>query len=332
MTQPYIIDVHSHCPSAALEKLTGVPPWRSTVNVPWAPSDTLAMMDRTAIASSTLSLTTALDAVPPRQRPSTARAINEELARIVNLDPNRLGAFAVLPWTDADAAIVEADYALEVLHLDGIGSTTSISGLYLGDPRFLPIFDHLNSRRAVIFIHPHSLEHAPVVAPGIDQSTLEFMFESSRMVTSLIYSGVIRRCRDLRIISTHGGGAIPYLAHRIATHAETRNARRIVPMTYADVMADIATFYFDLTATVHAAPLHAILELVPLSHLLMGFDFPIRPERLFLPDLASLSCYVDLEPDACHAILRDNALRLFPRFGGTTGSEAVTRSADSHES
>jgi hypothetical protein len=71
-------------------------------------------------------------------------------------------------------------------------------------------------------------------------------------------------------------------------------------MTYADVMADIATFYFDLTATVHAAPLRAILELVPVSHLLMGFDFPIRPDPI--------------------------------RFGGTTGSEAVTSSADSRES
>src|SRR5260370_42101624 len=99
------------------------------------------------------------------------------------------------------------------------------------------------------------------------------------MLMKMVFSGRKGRFSDIRMISTHAGGTIPYLVTRLQTLELAFGPgpdRR--PLTAEDVKEGFASFYYDLTAGTSRAQLGALRELVPASRLLMGFDSPYMPE------------------------------------------------------
>ncbi|HUE54976.1 MAG TPA: amidohydrolase family protein, partial [Candidatus Udaeobacter sp.] len=144
-----------------------------------------------------------------------ARRINEQLADIVSKHPTRFGAMATLPALAAtDGVLGEMAYALDALKLDGVATTTSTNDIYLGDTRYDPWFEEMNRRCVTLFVHPVPAKASRSVDLGIDVSILEFMFDTTRMLTNMIFSGAKNRFSNIKIISTHGGGTIPYLMTR----------------------------------------------------------------------------------------------------------------------
>lgn len=101
---------------------------------------------------------------------------------------------------DVDGSVEEITYALDVLQADGIGLKTNAHGTYLGNPGFEPIFQELNRRKTVVFIHPTSPSCWRACALGYPRPLLEFPFDTARAVTDLIFSGTMERCPDFRII------------------------------------------------------------------------------------------------------------------------------------
>ncbi|MDR3530902.1 MAG: amidohydrolase family protein [Rhodopila sp.] len=94
-----------------------------------------------------------------------AREVNEYAAKVVADHPGRFGFYATLTLPDVDGALAEAAYALDTLHADGVVLHAHSKGTYLGDPRFDPLMDELNRRKAVVFAHPSTLPGDTV--PGI---------------------------------------------------------------------------------------------------------------------------------------------------------------------
>src|SRR5216684_3046022 len=116
---------------------------------------------------------------------------------------------------DADGAGAEIAYALDVLKLDGVSTSTSISDVYLGEPQFDPWFEELNRRGATLFVHPTFTKATQSLLIGLNPSVLEFMFDTTRMIVNMVATGAKKRFSNIKIISTHGGGTIPYLVSRI---------------------------------------------------------------------------------------------------------------------
>ncbi len=207
-----IIDVHSHIithlgSQAPMDKLPA-----------WSIEESLSLMDANGIAASVLSLPDAADHATGREACQLARRINEQLADIVSKHPVRFGAMATLPALAAtDGLLDEMAYALDTLKLDGVATSTSIDDIYLGDTRYNPWFEEMNRRGVTLFVHPVPAKASRSVDLGIDVSLLEFMFDTTRMLTNMIFSGAKNRFSKIKIISTHGGGTIPYLMTRIET-------------------------------------------------------------------------------------------------------------------
>jgi predicted TIM-barrel fold metal-dependent hydrolase len=104
------------------------------------------------------------------------------------------------------------------------------------------------------------------------------MFDSKRMATNMVLSGAKKRFAEVRLICTHGGGTIPYLASRISILEPLFGAGPNRPtLSGEEVLAGLSTFYFDLTASTAPASLDAIRHLVAPSQLMLGFDFPMMP-------------------------------------------------------
>src|SRR5713101_2957501 len=207
-----IIDVHSHI-------ITNLGSQAPTDKLPpWSIEQSLSLMDANGIAASVLSLPDSVNHARGPEACQLARRVNEQLADIVSNHPTRFGAMATLPALAAtDGLLEEMTYALDTLKLDGVATTTSIDDIYLGDSRYDPWFEEMNHRGVTLFVHPVPAKASLSVDLGIDVSILEFMFDTTRMLTNMIFSRAKNRYSKIKIISTHGGGTITYLMTRIET-------------------------------------------------------------------------------------------------------------------
>lgn len=310
-----IIDVHTHLftqayfdrmHAAGVDDVGGYP-------IPdWSVSAAVEVMDTHGIAASVLSISApGIDFIDGAAAASLARSINEEQAAIVQRHPSRFGALAILPLPDLDRAMEELRYALDVLKLDGVVLYSNIAGLYLGDPRLAPFFDELQRRAATVFVHP-------TAPPGFNEKThgypapmLEFPFESTRMVMSLIGSGTLRRCPDVRIIVPHGGGTVPWLAIRMARGVE-RFSGINPPMPVSEALAALGTLYYDLTAATHPTAMDGLLRVTSADHLLFGSDFPFMPGNLIPAAKAAIESHAGFDAAAHEGIAHATAAKLFP--------------------
>lgn len=86
------------------------------------------------------------------------RLLNEYVAEICRLHPQRFSFMAVLPLPWVEEAVVEARYALGELGAVGVAVCTNHEGRYVGDEAFDPVWDYLNESgkggREVVFVHP----------------------------------------------------------------------------------------------------------------------------------------------------------------------------------
>ena len=104
-----------------------------------------------------------------------------------------------LPWAIAAClgSLSEMEYALDTLKMDGVSTLTSVEDIYLGDSRFDPWFEEMNRRKVTLFMHPTVARASLAVDLKIDISMLEFMFDTTRMLTNMVFTGAKRRFRTL---------------------------------------------------------------------------------------------------------------------------------------
>lgn len=317
-TLPRIFDVHAHSqPKAWVDAMVSaglLEGYTSGKGVRWSAEKMLADLDEHEIETAIISLPTPISFAGAKA-PALARAINEEHAAMKARYPGRFGAYAVVPASDMDATMAEMAYALDVLKLDGVCTSSNIDGVYMGDSRFDEWFAEMNRRRTVLFIHPNSPKAYPDL--GVHVSIIEFMADACRAIMNLVYSGNRKRFPDISIIATHGGAAIPYLAQRLAwleTQYGPGPGRE--KLSAEEVTQGLASFYYDLTAATSPAQLDALLHLVPHTRLLMGFDMPYMSQEFIEPAKRQFQAYPGLTAEQKADICRANPARLFPALLG----------------
>ena len=202
------IDTHQHyfpkayVDAVGLDRLAAQMPSKKAPE--WSPERAIAMMDSNGIAEGILSVSSG-PSIPDAVK--LLRRCNEAGTELRQQHPGRFGLFASLPLPDIDASLKEAVYSLDTLKADGVIVFTSYSGQSLGEERFVPLWEELDRRGAVVFIHPNEPAYdMPKIAPA---SVLEFPFETTRTATSLIISGALQRFTRIRFILSHAGGTLP---------------------------------------------------------------------------------------------------------------------------
>jgi predicted TIM-barrel fold metal-dependent hydrolase len=241
-------------------------------------------------------------------RRDLARRCNEFSAQLIREYPQRFGAFAILPLPDIDAALRELEYAMDTLKLDGVVLLSSVDGRYPGDALFDELFTELNRRSAVVFLHPTVPAINSELRLDLPAFLIEFVFDTTRAVTNLIYSDTLERCPDIRFIVAHAGGTVPFLAYRISMGQIMLTGAPQGALTY------LKRLYYDTALSVNPIALRSLQELVDAAHILFGSDNPFAPEVLLFLSMQGLQNFDGFDEQARKAIERENALALFPRF------------------
>jgi predicted TIM-barrel fold metal-dependent hydrolase len=235
----------------------------------WSVEAALAMMDENGIDEGILSISSG-PTLP--DAPTLLRKCNDHAAELRAQNPGRFGSFASLPLPDVDASLKEISYSMDQLSVDGFIVFTNYNGMYLGDPHFTPLWEELDRRGAVVFIHPNQPPHdIPKVAPA---SVIEYPFETTRTATSLIISGAMKRFRNIRFILSHAGGTLPFLFPRIALSISMMPG---APERVGDTHDAFRSFYYDTALAGGNAPLSALAQVADPDHILFGTDFPFAP-------------------------------------------------------
>ncbi len=158
---------------------------------------------------------------PPSATPAIARLANDGLAETCRKHPERFPTFiASMPMNNVEACLAEIDRATRELGARGIQVFTNVAGKPLSAPEFRPIFRRMAELDLPVWIHPMRGPQAPDYASEQQsEDEIWFMFgwpyETTACMTRLIFSGLLDELPDLKIISHHYGGMIPFFAGKI---------------------------------------------------------------------------------------------------------------------
>jgi predicted TIM-barrel fold metal-dependent hydrolase len=310
--KPHRIDVHHHVsPPTWLDAVKSLkkdnPPMAN-----WSVQKTLDDMDKggvaTAITSPTTPQVTGLDA---ERAARVARESNEYAKKLESEHPGRFGTFAMLPFPHIDACLKEIEYAFDTLKVDGVGCMTSYGDKWLGYSEFEPVWAELNRRKATVYTHPTGANCCVNLVRGIDEAYLEFGTDTTRTIFSLIFSGTSQKYKDINWIWSHGGGALTAFAERFLVQAISRPPYA-GKFTREQVDGELRRFFYDTAQVANPVTLSAMVQLMPITQIVYGTDFPYRTAADHTKGLTAF-----FKGDDLAKVDRENALRLLPRLRST---------------
>lgn len=231
------------------------------------------------------------------------RVQNEGIAALCAQHSARLRGLGTVALQHPAMAAEQLEYAVRVLGLEGVEISTSVEGRELDDPSLEPFWDAAARLEAVVFVHPFGTTLGARVATHYLNNTIGQPLETTIALSRLIFSGLLDRHPGVRLLAAHGGGYLPaYLGrsqHANAVRPEAQGMAR-KPSDYLREM------YFD-TVVYDSAALRHLIEVVGVSQVLLGTDYPFdmghyTPHELVAPDWNA---------SERAAVLGGNARRLF---------------------
>ena len=265
----------------------------------------------------------------PDDSPLAARVANDGLAAICAKWPKKFPAFvATLPMNNVAASLQEMDRAINTLGARGIEIRTNVNGRPLDDPEFFAVFERATQHHAVpIWMHPHrsasfsDYKSEPKSRFEIWQ-VMGWPYETTAAMSRLVFSGMLDRLPDMRIITHHCGGMLPYFSGR----AETLWAQlgsRTSDEDYSGILKGLKKpfmdyfkmFYGDTVLGGSASALRCGLDFFGPDHVVFASDCPFDPEGgpMFIRE--GIRSVEDLKlPEAVRRkIYFENAQRLLAR-------------------
>jgi predicted TIM-barrel fold metal-dependent hydrolase len=312
----FTVDVHHHilpdiffrATNDAHDPVGGIRP------APWSKESTLSYMDDAGIDVAITSISTpGVHMGDDAAACDLARRVNELSAELIKERPERFGGYAALPLPDVDGSLRELEYSLDVLKMDGVVLFSNARGIYLGDARFDPLFEELERRGTVVFVHPTaSPDSAARANLQLPDSLIDFTADTTRAIAKLHYSNTFARTPNVKYIFSHSGGTMPFLATRLSII----DRMNVMPGAEERETADdtFRKLYWDTALSWRAPNLQMLRSVAGMSQVLFGSDYPYLRRDLAVSCRHEVETSPELSGDESRAVLADNALKLFPRL------------------
>ena len=244
-----------------------------------------------------------------------ARMQNDRVAEIVRSHPDRFVGMGTLPLQDTEKAVQELERVVQELGFHAVEISSNVAGTDLDDPRFEPFWAKVQELDVLVFIHPVGFTDAARMKDYYLNNIIGQPLEEAVFVSRLIFSGVLERYPNLKIVVGHGGGYLPYypgrMDHAYKVRPECKKHISRPPSEY------LKKLYFD-TIVYQEPSLEYLMRYAGSDHVLLGTDYPFDMGETdpvgFINKLKSVS---QIEREK---ILGGNAMRLLKiKVGGTSG-------------
>jgi predicted TIM-barrel fold metal-dependent hydrolase len=262
---------------------------------------------------------------PPAVARELAQIANDGMAELVQKYPDRfLGFVAALPMNDPDGLLVESKRAVNELGAVGVQVMSNILGRPLDKPDTMPLFDMMAELDRPVWIHPIRGADFPDYQSE-PKSHYEiwwcfgWAYETSAAMAHLVFSGLFDKHPNLKIITHHLGGIIPYVEGKIGYGWDALGTRtsdedytlllkrlKKRPIDYFRMFyADTAIFGAKNVATCG-------LNFFGDKHVLFGSDMPFGPKETsgWLGLIVDMIEGMDITPEQRKAIYEDNTRRI----------------------
>jgi 6-methylsalicylate decarboxylase len=230
----------------------------------------LALMERAGVAHQMLSTSFAPYFEDVDAARNAARFANDILAKIANEHPKQLSSFVALPLPHVDESLAEIRRGMDTLGMVGVGIQCFCLSQSVADDRFIPIYEELNRREAVLFFHPcvNGICSPFITEWGLN-ATAGVLFEDTTVALHLIIKKVPFRYPKIKFIIPHLGGALPMVLNRLDNQ---------LPLSVPDLpekpSRTLRRFWYDSVAHASRAACNCAIEAFGENQLLAGSDFP----------------------------------------------------------
>jgi predicted TIM-barrel fold metal-dependent hydrolase len=164
------------------------------------------------------------------------------------------------------------------------------------------VWQALNEKGAVVIVHPTHAVDTTLVAGAVPQPTVDYPHETTRVAVSLIAADTLNlHAPNCKVILSHAGGMLPYLANRVAVLPEVTD---LLDKTRDAILAAIASFYYNVPLSSDEETIRLLLQYTTPDHLQYGTDYPYTPAKV-------VTRFADEVREGIHG---ENALSLFPRL------------------
>ncbi|MGH6769805.1 MAG: amidohydrolase family protein [Xanthobacteraceae bacterium] len=314
MTSPRRIDFHVHLipqfyQDAAYEAGAGPAIGRYPA---WSPELALEQMDASGIDVAMMSLAQpGVQFGDPAKSCALARRCNDYSAELNARWPKSFGGFAVIPMWTMREAVEEIERCFDQLKLQGVCLFASYGEKFLGDPAFDPVLEALDSRAAVVFVHPAlhpSSRKLDLPWPGF---MMEYVFDTTRAAVNLAFSGALERFPRIRFVLAHAGGLMPYFAWRLSVSPMID--KRLDQVPPEQVYDRLKRFWYDNALAPTAETFECLKVVARPGQIVFGSDWPFANARVVAEAVKTYEA-VPMSQDQRDAVDRTNALSLFPQY------------------
>jgi predicted TIM-barrel fold metal-dependent hydrolase len=256
-------------------------------------------------------------------RLACAQVYNDAMAEIQAESAGRLLPMALMPWWNIEQSVAEVARAKQ-MGLKGIvmcSDPDSIGLPDLGADAWLPFWDAVDDSGLAVNFHIGASEtsfnmfgRAAWPSMGwtrrLALGSAALFVENSRVISNLIYSGLLDRCRRLKIVSVESGiGWIPFVLESIDYEWEETGSiqEKKLERKPSDYFRKhiYGCFWFEKTAPIH------LIDVVGEDNVLFETDFP-HPTCLY-PNVQEHIAEVSRgwSETRKRKILQDNAAALY---------------------
>ena len=282
----------------------------------WSVEEHLKFMDAAGVDFTVLSMAT-----PHIYNGDDKEKISREVAREINLEfasicrhyPDKFGFVATIPMPSVEGSIAEIKFAMENLGALGVKVASNSDGVYLGDEGLEPIFKELNSRKALVIMHPSPAQKLPRegVVTGNVMALYEYPADTTRAVLNLLAKGTLEKFPEIKFVVPHCGAFLPYMKQRAGAMFQMLASMNLMPP--ADISSGLKSLYFDLAGDPMPEEMDLLLKITDENHLIYGSDYPYVPAQVWLKKKAALDVELD-KRRWTEKIYSDNAKILLEGF------------------
>lgn len=266
-----------------------------------------------------------LEVLSPDLSPELARIANDGMAEYVDKYPDRFPGFvASMPMNNPDACLREIDRAIDELKAVGIQFFSNVNGVPLDSPELKPLFAKMHEVDLPIWIHPARGANISDY-PTEEKSKYEIWFvfgwpyETSVAVARLVFGYYFDEFPNLKIITHHMGGMIPFFEGRVGTSWDQLGSRTS-DEDYTVILKNLKKPHLEYFKQIYAdtalfgavAGTKCGLEFFGVDQIVFASDCPFDPEKgpYYIRETIKIIEELDISDEDRYKIFEGNARKL----------------------